>query len=127
MTRVTATMIELDADEAYLLEALLAQPRTTLGNAIHWSPEDRRTTFHDCITGLMRYGLVHFRKDLCRMTLTGWGYRVLKHHRRMAPTREQHMLNWHVKKLRERIAAALTTDANMALDSALAAYLEKTA
>lgn len=79
-TQGAPEMIELDTDEAYLLESILAQPRATLGNAITWSAEDRRTTFYDCITGLMRSGLVHFRKDLCRMALTGFGYRALRVH-----------------------------------------------
>lgn len=81
MSRVAPSAVELDADELYLVEAILAQPRGTVGNRIHWDAENRRTAFVSCITLLMRAGVVHFNKALCRMTLTGYGYRVLKANR----------------------------------------------
>lgn len=81
MSRVAPSAVELDADEMYLVEAILAMPRGTVGNRIHWDAENRRTPFHECALMLLRTGILHFHSGLRRMALTGYGYRVLKANR----------------------------------------------
>lgn len=114
---LTPDMIELDPDEAWLLAAILR------GGRITWE-SNRQQPVALVLAGLHVAGCIAYRDKL---VVTGFGYRVLRHQRAIAAARAQESLNWHVLQLRERIAASVTTDANLALESALAAYLEKTA
>lgn len=111
---LTPDMIELDQDEAWLLTAILRGGRITWG-------ADRQQSAALVLAGLRVVGCIAHRD---RPVVTGFGYRALKHHRTRAAARAQASLNWHVRQLRFRIADHPTTDANLALDSALAAYLE---
>ncbi|WPJ54378.1 hypothetical protein RCIP0075_00056 [Klebsiella phage RCIP0075] len=118
---LTPDMIELDRDEHRLLRHLLHRKPATL----EWSSS--RAPIALVLAALRTSGCVAFRNDT--LVVTGFGYRVLKHHRAKAADRAEAAMRAKVQMLWISLAAweHPRTDANLALESALAAYLEKTA
>lgn len=118
-TRLAPSMIELDKDEAWLLAAILRGGRFTWGS-------NNQQPVALVLAGLRVAGCIAYRD---RLVVTGFGYRVLRHHRATAGVRAQAAMRDAAQALWARIAGweVPRTDANLALESALAAYLEKTA
>lgn len=117
-TRVTPDMIELDADEAHLLEQALR------GKCIVWDAA-RQQPLPLVLMILRNSGCI--ARGRHGLVVTGFGYRVLRHHRAGATARDLKALRSHVATLKVRLDLSPTTDANLALDAALSAYLETTA
>lgn len=84
---VTPDMIELDADEAYLLGAVRDLPQTVRGNSYEWG-EERRSVFHVVCTDLMRGGLLEFDRLAARLAVTATGLEVLRLHREREAARK---------------------------------------
>lgn len=114
--RVTPDMIELDADEAHLLEQALR------GKRIVWDAA-RQQPLPLVLATLRHGGCLTYRNGVA---VTGFGYRVLRHHRAGAAARDLKALRTHAATLKARLDLSPTTDANLALDAALSAYLETT-